>query len=117
MTVKEGKINTKNKMKLLRIPNSRGVLFVPPAQIIRIEGMSNYSKIFFTNDRPMVVAKVLCWFQQTLPQQMFARVHRSHLVNRLFVKETDGSNIILLTNGEKIAMSRRKKMIFGNVEK
>ena len=97
-------------MHLLRIPYDRGVLLVPPQQIIRIESMSNYSKIFFTGHRPMVVAKVLCWFQERLPQQMFARVHRSHLVNRLFVKETDANNIILLSNGEKIAMSRRKKM-------
>ncbi|MEO6254280.1 MAG: LytTR family DNA-binding domain-containing protein [Ferruginibacter sp.] len=98
-------------MNLLRIPYDRGVLLVPPEQIIRIESMSNYSKIYFTGYRPMVVAKVLCWFEERLPQQMFARVHRSHLVNRLFVKETDENNIILLSNGEKIAMSRRKKII------
>jgi len=97
-------------MNLLRIPHHRGVLLVPPEEIIRIESMSNYSKIFFTTHRPMVVAKVLYWFQERLPQQMFARVHRSHLINRLFVKETDTNNIILLSNGEKITMSRRKKM-------
>lgn len=54
---------------------------------------------------------MLGWFEEKLPRQMFARVHRSHLVNQLFVKETDANSIILLSNGEKIAMSRRKKQV------
>ena len=98
-------------MQFFHIPNNRGLKVVMPEQIIRVEGISNYSKIFFTNMPPLVVAKVLHWFQDGLPAQMFTRVHRSHLVNRMYVKEMNGSKnkFLLLRNGETVAVSRRKQ--------
>jgi two-component system LytT family response regulator len=98
-------------MQLINIPHNRGIRLVPAEQIVRIEGSSNYSKIYFVTGQPLTVAKVLHWFEDHLPPQMFVRVHRSHVVNRLFVQEINGSNYsnLLLTNGESIVMSRRKK--------
>jgi DNA-binding LytR/AlgR family response regulator len=60
------------------------------------------------------VAKVLHWFEDTLPVDMFARVHRSHLVNRMFVESVNGKHTekLLLLNGEIITISRRKKSLF-----
>ena len=81
-------------------------------QIVRIEAMSNYSKVYFTNSYPQVFAKVLQWFQEQLPAEKFARVHRSHLVNSAFMLETQksGNNAsLLLSNGDVVAISRRKK--------
>ena len=100
-------------MQLINIPHNRGIRLVQAEQIIRVEGLSNYSKIFFTTGQPMTVAKVLHWFEDHLPQQMFARVHRSHLVNKMFVQEINGSNYnnLLLTNGECVSVSRRKRGI------
>ncbi len=99
-------------MDLIPIPYDRGIRLVPACNIIRVEGLSNYSKIHFCSGHPMTVAKVLHWFEDKLPAELFARVHRSHLVNKLFVQEINGSNYsnLLLTNGENITMSRRKKM-------
>ncbi len=100
-------------MQLIHIPYDRGIRLVPAEQIIRVEGLSNYSRIYFSTGHPMTVAKVLHWFEDKLPAQLFARVHRSHLVNRMFVQEINGINYstLLLTNGETIAMSRRKKVL------
>ena len=100
-------------MQLINIPHNRGIRLVRAEQIIRVEGLSNYSKIFFTTGQPMTVAKVLHWFEDHLPSQMFARVHRSHLVNKMFMQEINGLNYsnLLLTNGESIGMSRRKKTL------
>lgn len=101
-------------MTFFQIPNDRGLRVVTPEQIIRVESMSNYSKIFFTDTPPLVVAKVLHWFEDGLPDQMFIRVHRSHLVNKMYVKGIDGlkNKFLLLHNGETIAVSRRKKKNF-----
>ena len=98
-------------MQLINIPHQRGIRLVPAEQIVRVEGLSNYSRIHFASGHPLTVAKVLHWFEDHLPQQMFARVHRSHLINKLFMQEIKGAghNNLLLTNGESIVMSRRKK--------
>jgi len=100
-------------MNFIQIPFDRGIRMVQAEEIIRVEGRSNYSKIYFVSGKPMTVAKVLHWFQDHLPEQMFARVHRSHLVNRIFVYEINGCNYsnLLLTNGESIPISRRKKIL------
>ena len=97
-------------MNLFNIPYVGGICFVQPENIIRIEASSNYSKVYFSNAKPMMVAKVLHWFEDKLPQQMFARVHRSHLVNKMFMCQVNGvkNKMLLLNNGESIAVSRRK---------
>jgi two-component system, LytTR family, response regulator len=99
-------------MNVLTIPHDRGVRKVQYEEIIRIQGMSNYSKIYFIHGAPLVVAKVLHWFENSLPGEMFARIHKSHLINRKYVKEVSGIGYrdLLLHNGELIVMSRRKKL-------
>ena len=77
--------------------------------IIRIEASSNYCKIFFNNERPLVVAKVLHWFQDNLQEEMFCRIHRTHLVNRMYVSEIMESCMLKLSNGDMVQISRRKK--------
>ena len=98
-------------MNFINIPNIGGIRLIQPENIVRIEASSNYSKIYFSNAKPMIVAKVLHWFEDKLPPQMFARIHRSHLVNRMFINEINGSknNMLLLNNGETIIISRRKR--------
>ena len=83
-----------------------------PGNIIRIEAKSNYCKIHFTNGvATLVLSKVLHLVQANLPADMFVRVHRSHLINRQYIKQVSGTHVKIaeLTNGEYIAFSRRKQ--------
>jgi len=100
-------------MEQLRISYDRGTRYVSPEQIVRVEALSNYCRIHFTEGYPMTVAKVLHWFETALPDTLFARVHRSHLVNRTHIEHISlGRNrMIQLRNGEKIAVSRRRKTL------
>ena len=101
-------------MDLFLIPDTRGKRSVNIEHIIRVESKSNYSKIFFIDTAPLVVAKVLHWFEDKLPVENFVRVHRSHLVNRMFIREINGTKqkSLLLHNGERVSISRRKGKIF-----
>jgi len=98
-------------MNTLTIPGVRKKIIVPASQIVRVEAVSNYSRIHFADGNKILTAKVLQWFQDMLPQEMFIRVHRSHLVNRQFVKEISGSinKIAVLHNGETVSISRKNK--------
>ena len=97
-------------MKRLKIPGVNNGLDVLAEEIMRVEAISNYSRVYFSNGSVVVVAKVLHWFEDVLPPEMFTRVHRSHLVNRMFVDKMidNGANQLLLMNGAMIAISRRK---------
>jgi two-component system, LytTR family, response regulator len=78
--------------------------------IIRIEASSSYSKIFFINKNyPLIVSKVLHWFEDNLSQSNFIRTHKSHLINEGFIREiNDKTKQVVLQSGETIAVSRRK---------
>jgi len=101
-------------MNLIKIPGLDKNFGIPAEEIIRVQAVSNYSRIYFADGKVITVAKVLHWFQDELPVDMFARVHRSHLVNRMFVEKINkaqSGNLVLL-NGESITISRRKRMLF-----
>jgi two-component system, LytTR family, response regulator len=82
--------------------------------IIRIEAISNYSKVYFTNGTTMIVTKILRWFEEQLASEPFIRTHRTHLVNRNFISyyvNGMGGRVKLL-NGEWVDVSKRKRMHF-----
>ena len=96
-------------MIFLQIGSNINAAFILPQNIVRVEALSNYSKIFFAKGSPLVVTKVLNWFEESLLLNGFTRIHRSHLVNNIYVV---GTNInytnLRLTNCETMAISRRR---------
>ena len=97
-------------MHTFLIPTNTGLHCIATNQIVRVEALSNYSKFYLLSGRPIVIGKVLKWCENRLPQDIFVRVHRSHLVNKLFIKNICIGNCktLLLTNGETVTVSRRK---------
>ena len=95
-------------MKHLLIPTNKGGKVVLVKDIIRVEASSSYSKIYFSNERPLLVAKVLQWFEDHLPDDIFCRIHRTHLVNRMYVTEVLNKSLAL-SNGDIMQISRRKQ--------
>ena len=93
---------------------SKGIQAIDICNIIRVEAISNYSKLYFSNGETLVIAKVLRLLEAQLASHRFIRVHRTHIVNRNFIQQYfsgDDSRIQLL-NGEYIEVSRRKKADF-----
>lgn len=88
----------------------KGTVVISVDQVIRIQSLSNYSKLFFNDGKTLVVAKVLCWFEEQNVLCSFVRVHRTHLVNINYIKSYKAGSL-LLHNGEVITVSKRKRAI------
>lgn len=97
------------------IPTNKGLKSVLADNIIRIQASSNYCKIYFDNEYPLTVAKVLLWFEEQLPNDRFYRIHRGHIVNRKFISAISCKKILTLANGEQLQISKRKKNIVGKM--
>lgn len=84
-----------------------------PAHIVRVQAHSNYSKIYFSHTNvAIVLAITLQRIEEQLPAASFLRVHRSHLVNKAFIKQVKGvDKVVELTNGDSIMISRRRKKV------
>ena len=89
---------------------SRGrILFLPISEIRWIAAEENYVRIC-TGTESHLLRETMTAMESKLDSQMFMRVHRSAIVNLKYVKEvrreTSGDFSVLLSNGQKVAMSR-----------
>jgi two-component system LytT family response regulator len=98
------------KLNKLAIPSLEGIAYVDVDQVIRIEADGNYSAIHLLNGKKIVSSKALKEYEDVLTGGTFFRVHNSHLINLKFVSNyLKGEETLILTDGSKIEVSRRKK--------
>lgn len=74
----------------------------------------SYTKIFLENGKTTTSAKKLKELEQMFPDEVFARVHHSCIVNMMYITKyvKADSNQIKLTNGDEVSISRRKTAEF-----
>jgi two-component system LytT family response regulator len=93
----------------LALPTKEGVHFLNPAEIIRCEALSNYTKFFMVTGKTHVVSKTLGEYEALLTPQHFIRTHKTHLVNKKFISFLDHDGFAVLKDGFKVEVSRRRK--------
>ncbi|CAG5067910.1 Sensory transduction protein LytR [Dyadobacter sp. CECT 9623] len=94
----------------LAVPSNSGVFFFSTHEILRLEADRNYTIIHFTDKRPFLASKTLKHFENVLEQSQFLRTHKSHLVNLdHVVRISNNSEFIILRDGSRVEVSRRKK--------
>jgi len=106
------KINSINQKLLL--PTNNGLLAADINDIIRVESNSNYSNFYLVDKPKIVVSKTLKEYEEILTPSGFFRIHLSHLINLHFVEyfHPGLEEYVILKNGEKIEVSRRRKAEF-----
>ncbi len=92
------------------IIRSRGrIIFIPVSSIRWIGAEENYVRIS-TESETHLLREPISRLEEKLDPQMFRRVHRSSIVNLEYVREvrtqSNGESVVILFNGQKLAMSR-----------
>jgi len=105
--------NTFNPEKLQKIvlSTAEGMHIIEIKNIIRCEADDYYTHVFIEGRKKIMISKTLKEVENTLSGNTFVRNHKSHLVNVDYIKtyvKSDGGYLIM-KNGEKIPVSRRKK--------
>ncbi len=100
--------------KKIALPTINGLVFMPVQQIVRCESTGNYTKIFFTDRKQLLVSKPLKEFEELLTDVDFFRVHNSHLIN---LQQMDSyiqgeGGFALMSDGAQVEVSRRRKADF-----
>ncbi len=102
--------NNDGSAKTIILHTNKGKTNFAPDKILRIEAISNYSKLYFTDGKTLVVAKVLHWFEDNLLTDGFARIHKSHLVNTFYIEQyNSGVQTVKLTDNSFVQVARRKQ--------
>ena len=107
------KTQSPQEMKLC-IPSLKGFQVVELKDILYCEASSSYTNFHFANKHTICTAKSIHEYEELLADAGFVRIHKSYLINLLHVKEYikgEGGSVIL-TGGNEIEVSRRKKRYF-----
>lgn len=94
----------------LVLPASHGFNVMATDDIIRMEAEGCYTKVIFKDGKKSTVSRTLKDFEDTLPNEKFFRIHKSHLINLKYIKVYSNlsGNFVTMTDGSKVEISRRK---------
>lgn len=89
--------------------------FVRLGDIRLFESVGNYAKVFFGNNKPLIL-KSLNALEERLDEKVFFRANRKHIVNLRLVEKVEsyfnGGLLLELKGGDKIEVSRRQTVKF-----
>jgi two-component system LytT family response regulator len=100
-----------NNVRKIALPTFDGLVFIHMDDILYCQSDGAYSHVFFVDGSKMYISKTLRYLEDALCNFHFFRVHNSYIVNLNHVKKyskTDGG-LIIMSNGEKVRVSRSKK--------
>lgn len=105
----EDQLNQKNFSKIA-IPHMDGTVFIDIINIVHLESDGNYTTITTQNEKSVLAVKLLKEYEELLPDDMFFRTHKSHIVNlnsiEAYRKEDER---LILISGQEIPVARRRK--------
>ena len=89
--------------------------FVKLSDIRLFESVGNYAKVFFANNKPLIL-KSLNALEERLDEKIFFRANRKHIVNLRMIEKIEpyfnGGLLLDIKGGEKIEVSRRQTVKF-----
>lgn len=103
--------DTRPQYKRIALNSNDKVHMVNVSDIIRCESEGSYTIFYLTNKEQIVVTKNLKEYENLLEEYQFIRVHHSHLINFVYLKEyvkKDGGYAVM-TDNSQVPVSFRKK--------
>jgi len=98
----------------LAIHSVNETVFVSLADINRFEAYGNYSRVILKDGSQIISSKTLKDYEQILDEDMFFRVHHSHIINIHYLKKyirKDGFTA-LMQDGLSIPVATRRREAF-----
>ena len=100
--------------KYLLFPDQSKTISVLVKDIVRLEGVRNYTLLHLKNGTIMLSSRTLKVYENVLSEVGFLRVHRAHLINLYYMKHYDELDLTfaVMQNKDQISISRRKRKDF-----
>ena len=96
-------------VKIIQFPFKGGCHEISTDQIVRIQAANNYSIIYTTCHKQILMAKVLSAYEELLRPFGFLRTHKSHLINPRHINSITRQGQIRMKDDSEVEISRRKR--------
>ncbi len=101
----------------IALPTFTGFQLEKISTIMYCEADQNYTKLYIFPDKTILVSKSISYVEDSLPKEIFFRIHKSYLVNMNYIKSynrTDGYRVEL-ENGVMLDVASRRHQKFVTV--
>lgn len=68
---------------------------IDTSDLLYIEGVGNYMRLHFENEKPILVTQTMKYFDSLLPSELFTRIHKSYIVKRQAIASIRKMEIVL----------------------
>jgi two-component system, LytTR family, response regulator len=95
----------------IALPSSSGLIFVPFRSITRCEAKGGYTHFYRNEEEKIVAARNMKEYEELLPEDVFFRIHNSHIINLNFVVKyhRGRGGFIQMTDGAMLELASRRK--------
>lgn len=100
-----------NPLKVV-VPCTDSYEFVTVSDIIRCEGLQNYSRIYLSDGRMLVCTNAIGTVKANLQRRGFISCHRSHVINKDHILRYSKEGYVQMDDESCVPVSRRKKSEF-----
>ena len=104
-------IKNNDKVETIALPTTTGLKMIALSDIVRCESDNNYTYFHLVGAKKVLVSKTLKEYDAILSEEGFYRTHKTHLVNLKYIKDyvKGEGGYVVLSNGDHVDVSRRKK--------
>lgn len=103
---------------LIALPHQRGIDVRSVMSIIHVKGEGNYTVIHFDKGNQLVMSRTIGDYDDVLPNGLFIREHRSHIVNIYHIRRIVRGKVmrLVLSNDHEVEVADSKReLILGIV--
>ena len=109
--IEAGKADNGTEAGFIHIRSGKENIYLKPADIIRIEGESSYSRVYDNEGKNYLVALNLGSLETRLDKNLFVRIHKSDIINITYLKKfhDSASSYVEMKDGSIVQVSRRNR--------
>lgn len=98
----------------IMLPTLEGFEIVSIEKILYCEAADNFTKFYFDEGQPLLICRTLKYFEDVLQPHGFLRIHRSYMINPVFVvRYSKGKGgYVTMKNNQELEVSANKKQEF-----
>ena len=102
----------RDTIRKISIPTMEGIILLPMSDLVRIEALGSYAVFYLSSGKKITASRPIGDFETVLPDTLFFRTHKSHIVNlncvERYIRGEGGS--VVLNDGTEIGVSRTAKV-------
>jgi two-component system, LytTR family, response regulator len=97
-------------LPIILLPSFSGWVEVPIYNIVRLEGLGNYTVFILADGQRLTYSKTISLFESRLAFP-FVRIHKSCIINLEYLRENwqRGKTELTMTDGHRVSVSRRRR--------